>query len=118
MRDTLSRTVRGQFARPLPGICHRRAILAGVDRRNLLRAAVAAPAAGLAGPALGAAGAHAAPSAPDPDSPRFAIAVLPDTQYLFDADSADPEPLRATTPSRRSSSSPSRSPATTPGWAS
>ena len=32
----------------------------------------------------------------DGDSPRFALAVLPDTQYLFDADSADPEPLRAT----------------------
>ncbi len=67
-----------------------------MDRRNLLHAAVAAPAAGLAVPALGAAEAHAAPAAPDPDSPRFAIAVLPDTQYLFDADSADPEPLRAT----------------------
>lgn len=32
----------------------------------------------------------------DTDSPRFALAVLPDTQYLFDADSSDPEPLRAT----------------------
>jgi hypothetical protein len=30
----------------------------------------------------------------DPYSPRFALAVLPDTQYLFDADSADPAPLR------------------------
>jgi hypothetical protein len=29
-------------------------------------------------------------------SPRFALAVLPDTQYLFDADSSDPAPLRAT----------------------
>ncbi len=27
---------------------------------------------------------------------RFVLAVLPDTQYLFDADSADPEPLRET----------------------
>ncbi|ATL86926.1 secreted protein [Streptomyces malaysiensis subsp. malaysiensis] len=32
----------------------------------------------------------------DQDSPRFSLAVLPDTQYLFDADSSDPEPLRAT----------------------
>ncbi|MFE5121008.1 hypothetical protein [Streptomyces sp. NPDC056669] len=32
----------------------------------------------------------------DPESPRFSLAVLPDTQYLFDADSSDPEPLRAT----------------------
>jgi hypothetical protein len=32
----------------------------------------------------------------DGDSPRFAVAVLPDTQYLFDADSADPDPLQAT----------------------
>lgn len=37
--------------------------------------------------------AEAAPAAP-PDPHRFAIAVLPDTQYLFDADSADPAPLR------------------------
>ena len=33
---------------------------------------------------------------PDTAAPRFAIAVLPDTQYLFDTDSSDPEPLRAT----------------------
>lgn len=32
----------------------------------------------------------------DGRDPRFAIAVLPDTQYLFDADSADPAPLRGT----------------------
>lgn len=32
----------------------------------------------------------------DTHDPRFALAVLPDTQYLFDADSADPAPLRAT----------------------
>ncbi len=60
-----------------------------VDRRNLLRAAVAAPAA----PLLTAA-TPATAAAPPPD--RFAIAVLPDTQYLFDADSADPAPLRET----------------------
>ncbi|PJE97290.1 Tat pathway signal sequence domain protein [Streptomyces carminius] len=72
----------------------------GVARRALLRTAVAAPAAGAATTALGDGPAHAA--APggggrfDPDSPRFTVAVLPDTQYLFDADSADPAPLRET----------------------
>jgi 3',5'-cyclic AMP phosphodiesterase CpdA len=62
----------------------------GVDRRNLLRAAVAVPAVPLVG----------AKRAPvpgfDATSVRFALAVLPDTQYLFDADSADPAPLRET----------------------
>ncbi|MFB9465476.1 LamG-like jellyroll fold domain-containing protein, partial [Streptomyces cinereospinus] len=60
-------------------------------------------AAGAAGAAL-AGPAAAQPSASeeghggrfDPESPRFALAVLPDTQYLFDADSADPAPLRET----------------------
>src|SRR3954465_1767234 len=37
------------------------------------------------------------PGPTPPASPEsFAIAVLPDTQYLFDADSADPAPLRET----------------------
>ncbi|GIF96697.1 LamG-like jellyroll fold domain-containing protein [Catellatospora citrea] len=31
----------------------------------------------------------------DPDQPRFTLAVIPDTQYLFDADRGDPAPLRA-----------------------
>ena len=62
-----------------------------VDRRKLLQAAAAAPAVPLlvSAPATGPCRRKAAP-------PRFAIAVLPDTQYLFDADSADPEPLRET----------------------
>ena len=60
-----------------------------VDRRNLLRAAVAAPAVPLLAKAAPAA---AAPVRQD----RFALAVLPDTQYLFDADSADAAPLRET----------------------
>jgi hypothetical protein len=59
-----------------------------VERRNLLRAVAAAPAV----PLITAA---AAPSF-DVGRTRFAVAVLPDTQYLFDADSADPAPLRAT----------------------
>ncbi|MFC9054517.1 LamG-like jellyroll fold domain-containing protein [Streptomyces anthocyanicus] len=72
------------------------------DRRVLLRAAVAVPAAGAAVAGTAAVPAQAADAAGpsggrfDADSPRFALAVLPDTQYLFDADSADPAPLRAT----------------------
>ncbi|GIG61627.1 hypothetical protein Lfu02_59990 [Longispora fulva] len=30
------------------------------------------------------------------DDPRFSLAVIPDTQYLFDADRGDPAPLEAT----------------------
>jgi 3',5'-cyclic AMP phosphodiesterase CpdA len=63
-----------------------------VERRNLLRAAVAAPAVTLVG------GTPAEAHSPtfDTHDTRFAIAVLPDTQYLFDADAADPAPLRET----------------------
>lgn len=77
----------------------------GLDRRALLQAAVAIPAAGAAVTAastIAATPAHAATASSggrsrfDEESPRFALAVLPDTQYLFDADSADPEPLRET----------------------
>ena len=56
-----------------------------MDRRNLLRAAVAAPAV----PLLTGSAAEAAEKVErDTTSRRFALAVLPDTQYLFDADSA------------------------------
>ncbi|GGY11135.1 LamG-like jellyroll fold domain-containing protein [Streptomyces minutiscleroticus] len=70
-------------------------------RRALLQAAVAVPAAGAAAVASSgvparAATAESADRGFDAASPRFGLAVLPDTQYLFDADSADPEPLRAT----------------------
>ncbi|MCA2218143.1 LamG-like jellyroll fold domain-containing protein [Jidongwangia harbinensis] len=61
-----------------------------MERRNLLKAAAAAPAV----PLLGSAPAQAAARGKAGD--RFALAVLPDTQYLFDADSADPAPLRET----------------------
>ncbi|AXK33516.1 Tat pathway signal sequence domain protein [Streptomyces armeniacus] len=79
-------------------------------RRTLLQTAVAVPAAG-AVTAVGTAQAAEAQAQTqaqaqaqaagrgrggDSESPRFVIAVLPDTQYLFDADSADPEPLRET----------------------
>ncbi|MFF0516873.1 LamG-like jellyroll fold domain-containing protein [Streptomyces sp. NPDC004250] len=72
-----------------------------LGRRTLLRATAVIPAAGTVGVASGATPSHAATSKAgghryDPDSPRFSLAVLPDTQYLFDADSSDPEPLRAT----------------------
>ncbi len=63
-----------------------------MERRNLLRAAAAAP---LLGSLALEAPAEAARKS-DVGSPRFALAVLPDTQYLFDADSADPAPLRQT----------------------
>ena len=65
-----------------------------MDRRNLLRTAVAAPAVPLILSAPAPVRAGTTPAKPSPD--RFAIAVLPDTQYLFDADSADPAPLRET----------------------
>ncbi|MER5687247.1 LamG-like jellyroll fold domain-containing protein [Streptomyces sp. NPDC002205] len=78
----------------------------GPGRRSLLQAALAVPAVGAAGTVLGAQSAQAATAQPstagsgshrfDAESPRFALAVLPDTQYLFDADSADPEPLKET----------------------
>ncbi|GAA0794538.1 LamG-like jellyroll fold domain-containing protein [Spirilliplanes yamanashiensis] len=63
-------------------------------RRSLLGAALVAPVAATA--AAPAAPAAAGPARFDRRADRFALAVLPDTQYLFDADSADPAPLRAT----------------------
>ena len=73
-------------------------------RRALLQAALAVP---VTATVLGATASIAAAATPaaskskpsgkfDQDSPRFSLAVLPDTQYLFDQDSSDPEPLRAT----------------------
>ncbi|MGO4423773.1 Tat pathway signal sequence domain protein, partial [Streptomyces sp. MCAF7] len=32
---------------------------------------------------------------PDADSPRFTVAVMPDTQYLFDGESIHPAPVEA-----------------------
>lgn len=72
-----------------------------VDRRNLIRAALTASAA----PAVVAAPALTSPAPAaasrrgggfDAGGPRFSLAVLPDTQYLFDADSSDPTPVRET----------------------
>ncbi|WP_083970866.1 LamG-like jellyroll fold domain-containing protein [Actinoplanes awajinensis] len=68
-----------------------------MERRNLLRAAAVAPAAALIPtPALAYDASSKNGGRSDSASPRFALAVLPDTQYLFDADSADPAPLRET----------------------
>ncbi|AOS62031.1 LamG-like jellyroll fold domain-containing protein [Actinoalloteichus hymeniacidonis] len=75
-----------------------------LGRRTLLHAAAAVPVIGAAAslPAVTAPAAHAQDEAStasagrgaDLESTRFVIAVLPDTQYLFDEDSSDPTPLR------------------------
>jgi len=78
----------------------------GASRRAVLGTALA----GAGAAALGVAAADPATAAtrsdavaaaqtpkadPDRDSPRFTIAVMPDTQYLFDDTSLHPEPLSA-----------------------
>lgn len=75
--------------------------MSGVGRRSLLGAAIATPAAAASVASAAVAGTEAAAASTtvgsfDPQSPRFTLAVLPDTQYLFDEDSSDPEPLRET----------------------
>jgi hypothetical protein len=74
----------------------------GVSRRGLLRSAglagAGAAALSMARPAAAAAAASASPVPawhPDPDSPRFTLVVMPDTQYLFDGDRIHPAPLDA-----------------------
>ena len=70
----------------------------GVSRRSLMQAALVTPVVA-AVPAVTAQSAHADSGRYgrfDTVSPRFSLAVLPDTQYLFDADSADPAPLAET----------------------
>ncbi|MDX3542184.1 LamG-like jellyroll fold domain-containing protein [Streptomyces europaeiscabiei] len=64
-------------------------------RRNFLRATALLGAA--ASVALPAAAAQAAPRrrGPDPTSRRFTLAVMPDTQYLFDGPSIDRKPVEA-----------------------
>ncbi|MFJ8110491.1 LamG-like jellyroll fold domain-containing protein [Streptomyces sp. NPDC096132] len=70
---------------------------AGAGRRSFLRATALLGAAATASVALPAADAEAAPSAwrPDTDSRRFTLAVMPDTQYLFDGPSIDKAPVEA-----------------------
>ncbi|MCZ4507237.1 Tat pathway signal sequence domain protein [Streptomyces sp. ActVer] len=72
---------------------------AGAGRRNFLRATALIGAA-TAAVALPTATAQAAPSSgtrwrPDTDSRRFTLAVMPDTQYLFDGASINPAPIEA-----------------------
>ncbi|MFJ4466234.1 LamG-like jellyroll fold domain-containing protein [Streptomyces sp. NPDC089424] len=71
---------------------------ADAGRRNFLRATALIGAAATAGVALPAGSAEAAGQArwrPDPHSRRFTFVVMPDTQYLFDGPSIDPEPIEA-----------------------
>jgi len=72
---------------------------AGAARRSFLRATALLGAAAGAGVALPAV-AEAAPASashwrPDSDSRRFTLAVMPDTQYLFDGPSIDKAPVEA-----------------------
>ncbi len=84
-----------------------------IRRRTLIQSAVVAPVAGavlgagamsaqtpmatpVATPAQPPAATPVAIGGDDPVSPRFTIAVLPDTQYLYDEDSSVPAPLEAT----------------------
>ncbi len=69
----------------------------GASRRTVLRAAGLAGVGSVAVPAKASAATSTTAGRwdPDPDSPRFTLVVMPDTQYLFDADRIHPEPLVA-----------------------
>ncbi|MGW0836445.1 LamG-like jellyroll fold domain-containing protein [Streptomyces prunicolor] len=77
-------------------------VQAGAGRRSFLRATALLGAAATAGVTLPTA-AEAAPNSasakaswrPDTDSRRFTLAVMPDTQYLFDGPSIDKAPIEA-----------------------
>ncbi|MFD9931786.1 LamG-like jellyroll fold domain-containing protein [Streptomyces massasporeus] len=70
---------------------------AGAGRRGFLRATALLGATAAAVTALPAVTAEAAASTwrPDPHSRRFTLAVMPDTQYLFDGPSIDKAPVEA-----------------------
>ncbi|MFC3574065.1 LamG-like jellyroll fold domain-containing protein [Streptomyces yaanensis] len=70
---------------------------AGAGRRGFLRATALLGAAATAGLALPVAAEAATPGRwrPDPDGRRFTLAVMPDTQYLFDGPSIDKAPVEA-----------------------
>ncbi|MER6180090.1 LamG-like jellyroll fold domain-containing protein [Streptomyces sp. NPDC001652] len=70
---------------------------AGAGRRSFLRATALLGAAATAGVALPGVAEAAAQSRwrPDADSRRFTLAVMPDTQYLFDGPSIDKAPVEA-----------------------
>lgn len=70
---------------------------AGAGRRGFLRATALLGALATAGVALPATAEAATPDRwrPDPESRRFTLAVMPDTQYLFDGPSIDRAPVEA-----------------------
>ncbi|WP_405592751.1 LamG-like jellyroll fold domain-containing protein [Streptomyces sp. NBC_01092] len=73
---------------------------AGAGRRGFLRATAllgAAATAGVALPTVAEASTAATPAGwrPNADSRRFTLAVMPDTQYLFDGPSINPAPIEA-----------------------
>ncbi|KOV92616.1 Tat pathway signal sequence domain protein [Streptomyces sp. NRRL B-1140] len=70
---------------------------AGAGRRGFLRATALLGATAAAVTALPGGTAQAAPASrrPDPRSRRFTLAVMPDTQYLFDGPSIDRAPVEA-----------------------
>ncbi|MFE9649531.1 LamG-like jellyroll fold domain-containing protein [Streptomyces sp. NPDC006365] len=70
---------------------------AGAGRRSFLRAtALIGAATAVSLPQVAkAASAPAEQWRPDPDSHRFTLVVMPDTQYLFDGPSIDKEPVEA-----------------------
>lgn len=76
----------------------------GASRRRILQASALGAGAALSGAlgggtlpaaAVGSA-ATAGSGCPDPEHPRFTVAVVPDTQYMFDLDRGDAAPLTAT----------------------
>ena len=79
----------------------------GTSRRRLLQAGALGAGAALVPAVSGAlpaaartsgttAGTSGSNRPADPENPRFTVAVVPDTQYLFDTDRGDPAPLTAT----------------------
>ncbi|MEU1453607.1 LamG-like jellyroll fold domain-containing protein [Streptomyces avermitilis] len=70
---------------------------AGAGRRGFLRATalIGAAATVVALPASAQAAARDTRWRPDPESRRFTLAVMPDTQYLFDGPSIDSAPIEA-----------------------
>ncbi|GAA0963165.1 LamG domain-containing protein [Kribbella koreensis] len=76
----------------------------GTSRRRLLQAGALGAGAAVVGGAVSGAPASAAglsassvsSGRPDVEDPRFTLAVVPDTQYMFDEDRGDSAPLTAT----------------------
>jgi hypothetical protein len=84
-------------ARTQAGQADAQADQADAGRRNFLRATalIGAAATTVALPATAQAAAREASRRPDPESRRFTLAVMPDTQYLFDGPSINPAPIEA-----------------------